>query len=62
MSDYLIGQRVVSNGEICTICYPPDSLKAHAASDPSRVWLITPQGYQQWRASGNVKPLPNGQL
>ncbi len=58
MSDYYIGQRVISKNEIVVVCHPP----AGYTSNTEKVWIMTPQGYPQWRAASNVQPLPNGQL
>lgn len=55
---YLIGQRVVSGNEICTVINTPRG----GRRDDSVVWLRLPSGVEQWRAVGNVKPLPNGQV
>ena len=56
--DYLIGQRVISGNEICTVINTPRG----GRRDDSVVWLRLPSGVEQWRAIANVKPLPNGQV
>lgn len=58
MSQYMIGQRVISGFEIVTVIPAPRDDR----DDESRVWIRTITGLEQWRAVHNVRPLPNGQL
>ena len=58
---YFIGQRVIVGGDtIATIIEAPK--RALQRNDDSRQWVRLPNGWEQWRAIENVKPLPNGQL
>jgi hypothetical protein len=54
---YLIGQRVIVNGEIGTIVKPE-----HYQTNFGQ-WVYLPsRGYASDYALHNIKPLPNGQL
>jgi hypothetical protein len=55
MSNFMIGQRVIYNDVICTICKPE--------RDDGNTWVDNPEvGYKHWVDLRNLKPLPNGQL
>lgn len=55
----LIGQRVIYEGVICTVCRP----EIGVAPDAQKPWIDNPEkGYRHWVSIDNLKPLPNGQL
>lgn len=60
MNSYLIGQRVIANGEIVVCINAPNNL-SRSNSDTVQ-WVRFDSGLVQWRAVENIKPLPNGQL
>ena len=56
---FLIGQRVIVGGEICTVAAPPEG----SWSQDNKVWVFRPsKGFASEFDIHNVKPLPNGQL
>lgn len=56
MSEFMIGQRVIYAGVICTVCRPE-------RKDCREIWIDNPEkGHKHWVAESNLKPLPNGQL
>lgn len=59
-SSFMIGQRVIYSGVICTVCMPEDS---KISFDPNNPHIMNPEkGYIHWASKDNLKPLPNGQL
>lgn len=60
MSELLIGQRVIYNGEIVTVIRQP--LTARVPSSYDRVWVRRVNGEEHWIARQNAKELPGGQL
>jgi hypothetical protein len=56
---YFIGQRVLVDNEIVTTIHPPGGGRKNSETVQ---WVCFPNGLTQWRATDNLKPLPNGQL
>jgi len=51
----MVGQRVIYQNVICTICKPERV--------DGNIWIYNPErGYNHWVAESNIKPLPGGQL
>lgn len=60
MNEYLIGQRVIYNGEIAVVIKAPDKRPSASSYD---IWIMRPAvGYESCVSRDNVKPLPGGQL
>jgi len=56
MNEFMIGQRVIYQNIICTICAPEtESVWQYWVDNPAR-------GYKHGVDVGNLKALPNGQL
>jgi hypothetical protein len=54
---FMIGQKVIYNDVICTICQPENPKSSFD------YWIDNPEkGYKHGTIIGNIKPLPNGQL
>jgi len=54
---FMIGQRVIYQGVLCTICKPDNPSCGYD------YWVSNPEkGYNHGVATSNLKPLPNGQL
>lgn len=63
MNEFLIGQRVICEGEIALCIHPP--YKHSRPNDSTTQWLKFPlrgENFYQWHGTVNIKPLPNGQL
>ncbi len=61
MNTYFIGQRVIYEDVICTVCTPKYTDSRNNLD--KIVWLDNPERkYCHWASRDNVKPLPNGQL
>lgn len=56
---YLIGQRIIVDGEIVTVIRNPNKPRDVENFD---VWVKFADGLVQWRDPANTQPLPNGQL
>lgn len=56
MDKYLIGQRVIVDGDTIAVIVSP------AENGSKYLWVLLPCGTRQWRDAHNVKPLPGGQL
>jgi hypothetical protein len=58
MSTFMIGQRVIYQNVICTVCRP-----GSADTSPAWIWIDNPaRGYKHAVDKDNLKPLPGGQL
>lgn len=56
---YMIGQRVIYQNVICTICMPD----REDQFSQGETWINNPEkGYKHWVSEDNIRPLPNGQL
>lgn len=54
---FMIGQRVIYQGVICTICTPENK------NNSFEYWIDNPErGYKHGVSESSIKPLPNGQL
>tara|TARA_R110000851_G_scaffold198788_2_gene349865 strand:- start:884 stop:1057 length:174 start_codon:yes stop_codon:yes gene_type:complete len=57
MSDFMIGQRVIYQNVICTVCQPD------VKNSSFNLWIANPEKrYSHGVAEHNLKPLPHGQL
>lgn len=53
---FMIGQRVIYQDIICTVCAPEDGNHEYT-------WIDNPsRGYKHYASEDNIKPLPGGQL
>lgn len=58
---FLLGQRVIYQNVICTICKPEHN--GHLNGAVENIWIDNPEkGYCHYVAISNLKPLPGGQL
>jgi hypothetical protein len=59
--DFLIGQRVIVNGDqIAKVI--PHPIDARDIDLQTQVWVVLYNGVKRWYGRSNVKPLPGGQL
>jgi len=57
INPYMIGQRVIYQGVICTVCNP------ETLDSSFEIWISNPsKGYSHGASIHSVSPLPGGQL